>query len=243
MKTECRGFQVLNRDVLKYIAAFTMVLNHIAHMQLFDLSAFWCEVFTDIGYFTAPIMCYFLVEGYAYTKSKERYGFRLLVFALLSQIPFRLAFHNGLLNMMFTLYFCFMILTAMEKIQNTALRDVVCLALTMATLVCDWALVAPILTILLHKSRGDRKRTACSFGIIYAVFVLLSLSDNLSTAGDFSAIVILRSLASGIGILMAAFAVLVFYNGRRMNHGQTFSKWFFYLFYPAHLLLLYLIKT
>jgi hypothetical protein len=229
--------------VLKYIAAFTMVLNHIAYMQLFGLSAFWCEVFTDIGYFTAPIMCYFLVEGYDYTKSKERYGLRLLVFALLSQIPFRMAFHNGSLNMMFTLYFCFMILTVMEKIQNTALRDVVCLALTMATLVCDWALIAPILTILLGKSRGDRKKTAFSFFGMYAAFVLINFSDYLSMAEALSINIILRSLASGIGILMAAFAVLVLYNGRRMNHGQTFSKWFFYLFYPAHLLILYLLKA
>jgi hypothetical protein len=234
---------VLNRDVLKYLAAFTMVLNHIAYMQLFGLSAFWCEVFTDIGYFTAPVMCYFLVEGYHYTKSKERYGLRLLSFAVVSQLPFRLAFHNGLLNMIFTLYFCFMILTAMEKIQNTALRDVVCLALTMATLVCDWALVAPILTILLSKSRGDQKKTAFSFGIIYVVFVLLNLIDNISTAGGLSVIVLLRSFASGIGILMAALAVLVFYNGRRMSCGCTFSKWFFYLFYPAHLLILYLLKA
>jgi hypothetical protein len=220
-----------------------MVLNHIAYMQLFDLSAFWYEVFTDIGYFTAPIMCYFLVEGYDHTKSKEWYGFRLLAFALLSQIPFRLAFHNGSLNMMFTLYFCFMILTAMEKIQNTALRGVVCLALTMATFVCDWALIAPILTILLGKSRGDRKKTVFSFFGVYAAFVLINFSDYLSMAEALSINIILRSLASGIGILMAAFAVLVLYNGRRMNHGQTFSKWFFYLFYPAHLLILYLLKA
>jgi hypothetical protein len=220
-----------------------MALNHIAYMQLFALPAFWCELFTDIGYFTAPIMCYFLVEGYEHTKSKERYGFRLLVFAVVSQLPFRLAFHNGSLNMIFTLYLCFMILTAMERIHNGVLRDVVCLALTMATLVCDWALVAPILTILLSKSRGDRKKTAAGFGIIYVVFVLLNLSDNISTAGMFSAMVLLRSLASGIGILLAALAVLVFYNGRRMSFGRTFSKWFFYLFYPAHLLILYLLKA
>lgn len=243
MKIECHGYKVLNRDVLKYIAVFTMALNHIAYMQLFGLSAFWRELFTDMGYFTAPVMCYLLVEGYHYTKSKERYGLRLLVFAVVSQIPFRLAFHNGSLNMIFTLYFCFMILVAMERMHNAALRDVVCLALTMATLVCDWALVAPILTILLYRSYGDKRKTALSFIFVCAVFVLLNLSSNVSEAGKVTTDIILRSLASGTGILMAALAVLVFYNGRRVSCGRTFSKWFFYIFYPAHLLILYLLKA
>ena len=32
------------------------------------------EVFIYIGYFTAPVMCYFLVEGCRYTRSKLKYG-------------------------------------------------------------------------------------------------------------------------------------------------------------------------
>ena len=38
-------------------------------------------------------------------------------------------------------------------------------------------------------------------------------------------------------------AVLVFYNGKRIEHGKEASKWFFYIFYPTHLLILYLLKT
>ena len=49
-------------------------------------------------------------------------------------------------------------------------------------------------------------------------------------------------LLSGAGIIVSAVVILLFYNGKRAERGRTFSKWFFYLFYPGHLLLLYLIK-
>ena len=62
--TKRSGLQVLNRDVIKYIAMLTMLLNHIAHVFLIR-GTLLHEIFEDVGYFTAPVMCYFLVEGYA----------------------------------------------------------------------------------------------------------------------------------------------------------------------------------
>ena len=58
----------LSRDAIKYIAMFTMLLNHIA--QIFMMPGLLQEALIDIGYFTAPVMCWFLVEGYGYTRSK-----------------------------------------------------------------------------------------------------------------------------------------------------------------------------
>ena len=51
----------LNRDVIKYIAMFTMLLNHIANIFLTPGTPLF-TLLVDIGYFTAPVMCYFLVE-------------------------------------------------------------------------------------------------------------------------------------------------------------------------------------
>ena len=79
----------LNRDEIKLIAMGTMLLNHIATVFM-EPGTFLYELFVDIGYFTAITMCYFLVEGWRYTHSRKRYALRLLLFALLSQIPFSL---------------------------------------------------------------------------------------------------------------------------------------------------------
>lgn len=102
----------LSRDTIKYIAMFTMLLNHIATVFM-EPGTWLAELFLNLGYFTAPIMCYFLVEGYEYTRSKRKYGERLLIFALISEVPFCLAFSEGeklsfvAMNMIFTLFLCF----------------------------------------------------------------------------------------------------------------------------------------
>ena len=132
------GRGVLSRDAIKYIAMFTMLLNHIAQIFMTP-GAFWTEVFTDVGYFTAPVMCWFLVEGYGYTRSKRRYGLRLAAFAALSEVPFCLAFTKGAvldycgMNMIFTLLVCFLILEAGEKIRSGLLRRLAQAALTLLT--------------------------------------------------------------------------------------------------------------
>ena len=108
---------MLNRDIIKYLAILAMLLNHIANLFLTP-GTLLCEVFLDIGYFTAITMCYFLVEGYHYTRSKRKYGQRLLLFSILSQIPFMLAFHTPAGNMLLTLFLCFLILVCMERLPT-----------------------------------------------------------------------------------------------------------------------------
>ena len=63
---ECQ--KPLTRDAIKYIAMFTMLLNHIADIFL-QTGTWLCEIFIAVGYFTAISMIYFLVEGYDYTHS------------------------------------------------------------------------------------------------------------------------------------------------------------------------------
>ena len=167
MESSETGIRILNRDVIKYIAMFTMLLNHISHMFLAEgsMTAF---VFEYAGYFTAPTMCYFLVEGYAYTRSKKRYGLRLLAFALLSQIPYRLAFGFGNLNMLYTLLCCFLILVVREKVPGWGLRTTLSICLTLATVVGDWALMAPVFTIMFYDSRGERRGMVRGYIVGYA---------------------------------------------------------------------------
>lgn len=220
-----------------------MLLNHIAQVFLTSGTVLY-EVFEMIGFFTAPVMCFFLVEGYEHTRSKVKYGQRLLVFAVLSQIPYTLVFHDGSLNMIYTLLCCFLVLVAMELIADPIYRTIICALLTFATVVSDWALLAPIYTILLYNSRSSRKKTATSYGIAYAIFVPFQIQKYMNgVPGDWMTRAIAQGLLSGVGILVAAVVLLVFYNGKRAERSKNFSKWFFYIFYPAHLMVLYMIKV
>ena len=178
MESSETGIRILNRDVIKYIAMFTMLLNHISHMFLAEgsMTAF---VFEYAGYFTAPTMCYFLVEGYAYTRSKKRYGLRLLAFALLSQIPYMLAFRFGNLNMLYTLLCCFLILVVREKVPGWGLRTTLSICLTLATVVGDWALIAPVFTIMFYDSRGERRRIIRGYIVGYAFFAFMMIQTYL----------------------------------------------------------------
>lgn len=236
------GLQILNRDTIKYMAMFTMLLNHIAHMFLTKGTPVY-EILEDIGFFTAPVMCFFLVEGYGYTRSKRKYGLRLLLFAALSQIPFQLAFGSQGMNMIYTLLCCFLILVVMEKVASPMLQSTLCALLTMATVIGDWPLIAPVLTILLANGAGSRKKQALGFGASYLLFSALNVQNYMfGEQGNWTAYAVFHSLLSGLGILAAAVAVLVLYNGKRARRGRNFAKWFFYIFYPVHLLVLYMIK-
>ena len=153
----------MNRDAVKMLAMFTMLLNHIAN-ALLPAGQPLTNLFLFIGYFTAVTMCYFLVEGYGYTRSKRNYAARLLVFALLSQLPYQLAFPDyGMagfvqLNMLFTLLLCFLVLLVQEKVHDRVLRGVCIVLLICASLFCDWALLAPIFTLLFSWARAQKSR-------------------------------------------------------------------------------------
>lgn len=243
MKTETT--YGLNRDVIKYIAMLTMLLNHISHVCL-ERGTFLAALFEDVGYFTAPVMCWFLVEGYQYTRSKKNYAIRLFLFAVLSEIPFCLAFSYGdgfyfvALNMLFTLFFCFLILAAQEKIRNRFLRIVVQILLVLVTMICDWPLMAAIYTIMFSHTYRSKKKAAVSFGAAALIFGLFQYQNSLFLYSEAEAA--LHAFCGSLGVAAAGVTVLCFYNGKRAERGRTFSKWFFYLFYPVHLLILGLLR-
>ena len=237
-QTQSPGWRVLNRDVIKYIAVTAMLLNHIANIFLVP-GTLWYEVLVDIGYFTAITMCYFLVEGFRYTHSRKQYALRLFGFGVVSQVPFSMAFaQNGILefqdfNMMFTLFLCFCILLCIETIRNRFLRGVLIVLLIFGSLFCDWSLLAPVFTLLFAWAGGNRTRQKAAFG---AAALLYGGMAGLGSGQVWEAV------GCAVPILVSAFVILYLYNGRRAARGRTFYKWFFYAFYPAHLLVLGLLR-
>lgn len=245
----------MNRDTIKYIAMFTMLLNHIANVFLTP-GTFLFEVLVDVGYFTAITMCYFLVEGYGYTHSREKYGKRLLLFALLSQIPFNLAFteegviqYTGM-NMIFTLFLCFLILYVREKIPAGGRQTACIWGLVAISLCSDWALLAPIFTIWFADAEQSgeetnekirRKKLWNIFGKAMLLFGLICCVGNADTMPLWKNL--LCSAGAVSGILLSGICIIYFYNGKRAKSHRTFSKWFFYFFYPVHLLVLGILRV
>lgn len=246
-QTESTG--ILNRDAIKYIAMLTMLLNHIANIFLEPGTVLFTAL-VDIGYFTAPVMCYFLAEGYQYTRSKNKYAVRLAVFALISELPFCLAFSEPYtgekiisfcgFNMIFTLFLCFCILLAMDHIKNELLQIFVVAGLFILSLFSDWALAAPLFTVLFARAGGDEQRIRNAYLIGAGFFALMNFTPGTDLPGTLYGIV--YALLSAVGILAAGVVILRLYNGKRMERGKTFSKWFFYWFYPVHLLVLGIIR-
>ena len=240
MKPSVGIWPCLNRDAIKAIAMATMLLNHIANALLSPQSP-WFEPLVNIGYFTAVTMCYFLVEGYGYTHDRKAYALRLLIFAVIAQIPYQLALGFFQLNMLFTLLACFGIVHVWVSwgADKGPQKVLVVLGLFFASLFMDWTILAPVFTLMFASWRYGDAPACGTRSVLARLFVgdaLIFFFLNLPA--EWTAQAMLQAAASSLGILAAGAVILLFYNGKRAEHGRTFWKWFFYLFYPAHLAVL-----
>ena len=239
MKTSAGMWPCLNRDAIKAIAMATMFVNHFANTLLSPDHPLF-EPLVDIGYFTAVTMCYFLAEGYHYTHDRKAYALRLLIFAVIAQIPYQLALGFAQLNMLFTLLDCFLILHVMNTWPHGAKKALALFGLVVVSIFMDWALLAPVFTLLFGGWKGSRIGLAGCFGAAAALFFGFSLLGAWNP--DAPEMAVLHAALTSLGILAAGAVILLFYNGRRAEHGRVFWKWFFYLFYPAHLAVLAAVK-
>ena len=223
----------MNRNILKYIAVAAMLCDHIA-LAFVGMDNPLGLTMRVVGRLTAPIMCYFLVEGFMYTRSKKKYGTRLFIFALISQIPFSYLLTGKLfdtrLNMMFTLFFCFMILLCLEKINNRFLRVMCAFVFAVLCTMCDWGMVAPLWVLVFAVCREDKKKMS----VFYLLACVYWLCRCISiTVGDGNEWYSALWQAGSIGFV----PLIYFYNGQG-GKSSNFSKWFFYWFYPLHILVI-----
>ena len=236
----------MNRDTIKMLAMATMLVNHIANVFM-PAGAPLTNLCLYIGYFTAVTMCYFLVEGYGYTHSKTQYAGRLLGFAVVAQLPYQLAFpDHGMggsiqFNMLFTLLLCSLVLVAREKIRNGFLRTLCIVLLIIASIFCDWALLAPVFTLLFAWAKNSRPRKHIAFGVAAVLYGGMAWLSSVRTSGAIGALP--DAFGCAVPILVSAFIILYLYNGQRAAQHRSFYKWFFYAFYPAHLLVLGLLRV
>lgn len=228
----------LSRERLKYLAVLAMTLDHMALML--PIPDAFRRLFISLGSFTAPVMLYFLIEGFFYTRSRRRYALRLLLFGLLTQPLFMQSFHVLTGNMLFTLLLCMGVLSADAAVPDLGLRRGIYILLFLAGLFSDWSGLAVPFVLLLRpafrweenagagKLSADARRLRIGMlGCVFCHLLCSSLSVGLPEA-----------LWESAGLVLGFSCIALFYNGKRAARHRTFHQYFFYLYYPLHLLVL-----
>ena len=206
--------QCLSGSSLKVIAMVTMVIDHTA---CYFVSGGWeYECMRGIGRIAFPIFAFLIAEGYRHTRRKWDYGRNLLIFAFISEIPWMLLHTDGSHNVLFTLLAglcCIAILDKLENHKILPLLFVLVIALTTSALNTDYGIqgVALVLMFYLFKDKP-----------------LLQLLFALPLFYDFHPLGILASLG-----------IIILYNGERGFIKGSYSKFFFYAFYPCHLIVIW----
>lgn len=204
----------VNGFTLKLIAIITMMIDHIGAIIYPEII-----LFRIIGRISFPIFCAFVAEGAYYTSNIRRYELRLLLFAFVSEVPFDLAFHNAPMepssqNVFFTLFLGLVCIDILQKSENRTRFILICFIILFAQFTyCDYGAFGVLLILIFYRFRQERIKAQ-------SIFILFNLAYW------------------GIGVQAYAGLASVFlmlYSGK---HGPRL-KWFFYLFYPLHLLILW----
>ncbi|MGX7263151.1 TraX family protein [Enterococcus crotali] len=224
---------------LKWLAIFAMLLDHTAKIISFQPSTMALvpyaaepntlltytqiifPLFIMIGRLAFPIFCFLLVEGFIHTSNPKKYLLRLTIFALIAEVPYDLAFSHQFIdlksqNVFFTLLIGLIVIIGLKKIQVHSLKSGLLATIVIGTgIFCaEW----------LQTDYGGW------IGVLLIVSFYLLRKEGLIKCIAGALILLQNSL---FGVL--AFVPIYFYNGQR---GKQW-KYFFYWFYPVHLLVLY----
>lgn len=202
--------------MLQYMAMFTMLVDHVGVIFFPEV-----ESLRIIGRIAFPLYCWFVVQGYRNTSSLRKYVRRLLLIAFLAQIPYTLALQAWELNVIFTL--------------TLALICLYVLDLKIEELFKFWFVVlVSLLSIAIPMDYG-------LYGIL--LVIIYRYYDGWRMAGYHLFLNSFFFLVYGFGYWIQFFSLLgtlmIIY--RRMFISLPSNKWIYRSFYPAHLVLLYII--
>lgn len=199
-----------------------MLIDHVA--AIFPISSQYSNIMRGIGRISFPIFAFVLVEGFYHTRDRKRYMLRLLTFALITELFFNLAISQNIFypwhqNVLFTFLISLFVLDRIDKEQNQNLSILWIIGGCLGALLfsTDYSAFGVLMVVLLWKYRGNFTMIALMLLLVNTLLALFSTPIQ------------------HLGLL--AIPILFFYNGRK---GYAL-KYFFYAFYPIHLLLLYLL--
>lgn len=222
------------QEGLKAIACITMLLDHIGAVFLPESLLLRC-----IGRLAFPIYCFLLSEGSHYTRDPGKYALRLTFLALLSEVPFELAFYGGYTpyrqNVMLTLLTGFLALETMKQCPNLLLKGLIAMPFVLVGryLRSDYGYRGIMLIVLFGLTRQLPYRHLLQLLGMVAIFGPMP-SAELLHIGSFT--LKMQQLA------LLAIVPIALYSGEKRTHNKVL-QWGFNLFYPVHLAIIALIKT
>ena len=237
----------------KGLSSFSL---HILGMVLMLCDHLWAGFFpaqewlTCIGRMAFPIFSFMIVEGYFNTSNIRKYIWRLLVFAIISEIPFNLFYSSSVIypfhqNVLwtFTIGLCSVIL--IEKVRASKKWWLTCL-ISIIIISADFLLGtvtmvdyygAGVLTVLVfYFFRG--KKWQCFVGQLVCMVII-----NIHFLGGYYYAIPIAGyelIITQQGFALFSLIPIWLYNGRQGHHSKVF-QYICYAFYPVHMLMIYLI--
>ncbi|MBR4344583.1 MAG: hypothetical protein IKP88_18090 [Lachnospiraceae bacterium] len=168
---------------------------------------------------------------------RSKYGIRLLCFGILSQIPYSLARYGTIsgtnLNVMITLFMSFLMLVIADKMKDKVMKGIVVFTFMILTLFSDWGVLGPFMVWLFYIYREDRKKQLISYISLCLAEIVMSVLIIMS--GAIAWYEVIWQIGMALPIIL-----IYLYNGESGKKNFIY-KWSFYLFYPLHFLVLWLI--
>ena len=234
----------LNRTQLKLIAICAMVCDHVA----WGFVEFWSplgQIMHVIGRLTIPIMCFFIAEGFRKTSSVKEYIKRMMLFSVVAMLPFYLFFHELYeyrQNIIFDLLLGLLLLATLENKRFKIWQKVILAAglFGISATIGGWIIMPMLYILVFYYVKDFKKQTAwfCGLTILLEVFLIVAVELNRIwhfSHYDWPWYDKLYFLGFMIPLLL-----IKRYNGEKgKNIG---GRYFFYLFYPGHFLVLAGIK-
>lgn len=202
--------------MMQVVAMITMLVDHIGALFFPETS-----LFRIVGRIAFPLYCWFLVQGYRYTRDHKRYMLRLLWLACLSQVPYSLAMQTWELNVIFTLLLSLVGMYVMDRVQseNRKVALIACVLAAATLIPMDYGLYG-VLLIFVFRYLEQWKMIAGHL-LVNLIFTVLYGSGYLI------------QMYSLIGTFLIVYPLPLRF--------EFHYRWLYRSFYPVHLLLLFLI--